>query len=245
MLKKLMRMALVCFGAVVISGCYSSIDRVSSQAFADFETREALHEKQRQEAVAAYRSKFSYLAYRYTVRLYKTELNADGTHVKTGQPVQEFSILANGGEIAEFRYDPYKPSADEKPFGESELIYVGQSNYGAEYDLRPEVQEKYPGSIEFKVDPNLPYAQKGRAWVSFKTRRTVGVTKATIEPNIMTSYSTVTVGNFQLELQPKDGLDSLREGKKEFVVDAFFVELDVTASGKIKPDDVAATIPKG
>jgi hypothetical protein len=242
MQNKFMRVALICLGAAAISGCYSSFDRSSSQAYIDFEARQASLEQQRQEAAAAYRSKFSYLVYHYDVRLYKTELKADGSRVKTGQPVKEFSITTNGGEIAEFRYDSYKPSPDDKPLDESELTYVGKSNYGAEYDLRPEVQEKYPGSIEFKVDPNLSYA-RGRAWIVFKARRTVGVVIPTIEPKIMTSSSTVTVGNFTLTLQSKDGSDFVREGKKEFVVDAFFVELDVTASGKLKPEDVVATIP--
>jgi hypothetical protein len=184
------------------------------------------------------------LAYSYTVRLYKTELKADGTRVKSGQPIKEFSASANGGEIASFHFDDYKPTADDKPLADNELQYVGQNNHGAQYDLTPEAQVKRPGSIEFNVDPNLAYA-RGRVYVSFKTKRVVGVTKATNFPRLMTGNSNVTVGNVLLTLQPKDGSDSLRESKKDFVVDAFFVEFGVTALGKLKPEDVPSAIPKG
>jgi hypothetical protein len=243
---KYMRVALVCLGAAVISGCYSGgVDPAATQAGVDFERQEAQFAKQRQEAVEAYRSKFSYLAYDYTVRLYKTELKADGTRVKSGQSIQEFVIFANGGEVTGFRFDTFsKPSAEDKSLDETELVYVRESHYGNEFDLTSEAQEKHAGSIEFKIDPNLPYA-RGRVYVSVQTKRLVGVTKVSTTPTLMTGNSSVAVGDFQLALTPKEGDDSRREGKKELVVGAFFVEFGVTALGKLKPEDVPSAIPKG
>lgn len=240
MLNKFMRVALVCLGAAMITGCYhNATDRASTQARLDFYNQEALLEKQSQEAVSTYRSKFSSLDYHYTVRLYKTELMADNKRVKTGESIQEFSIHATGGEIAEFRYDGKTPSADDKPLGDDELLYVGQSSYGAEYNLTPEAAGKRPGSIEFKIDPNHPSAN-GRVKVSFITRRNIGVAKAScIEPQIISSgRSSVTVGFMRIALQSKDRVNLLREGKAEFAVDNFFVELEVTASGSAPTHDV-------
>jgi hypothetical protein len=240
MLIKYIRAALAFFVIVVMSGCYNNvIDQNSAKERTDIQNREALVEKQRQEAVSAYRSKFSYLAYHYTVRIYKAELNTDKIYKKTGQPIKEFSILANGGEITNFSFDATDPATKDKLLTEDDLVYVGESNYGSEYNLKPAAQEKRPGTIEFKVDPNLPYAS-GRVYVTFKARRAIGVTFAPLDHNFMTAYSNVVEGDFQLTLKLKEESDSLRESKKEFAVGPFFVEFDVSVSGKLKPNDVVA-----